>query len=274
MQISGRGKETFLFVNGIRVKRMIPLGSNVDLLPASCSPDPKIIMEISKSEVDLGITAIFLRRIGSQLHLTADSPKKLAILGWNSMWDIVLLSALLHCEAECNFQCSTPAEDFNASTILEITNYHLRGLSSSRLISESEAKWLEKHFTTARKMLDLQPFQNAIHALSSYRWHTLPSARLAILWSGIETLFEIESEIVFRLSLYTSRFLSPNNKANRSKVFNDVKRLYKQRSAAVHGSKIKGDSKAIVNESAQLLLMLVRRCVTTGSLPDVNQLAP
>ena len=98
--------------------------------------------------------------------------------------------------------------------------------------------------------------------------------QLAILWAGIEGLFEVNSEIVFRLSLYAARFLAPDNETERSQIFSDVKRLYKQRSAAVHGSKIKGDSNIGVEESARLLLRLIRKCIVCKSLPCIENLAP
>lgn len=276
MQIAGHEKETYLFINGISVKRTVRLGSKVELLPARCAPDPDAIIKLAQSEVDIGVCAIFLRQIGSQIRVTAKEPKALATLAWNTLWDIVLLGAQFNCEAVCNFQCDTPAENFHAGCRFDITNYHLRGLSNFpfRVISETEARWLENNFEQARKMLDLIPFRNAVHCLYSYKWHSMPNVRIAVLWSGIESLFGIESEIVFRLSLYAARFLSPNRKTKRVQIFNDVKRLYKQRSAAVHGSKIKVDPKQVVDESASLLLSLIKRCIIDGSLPIVDTLAP
>ena len=81
-------------------------------------------------------------------------------------------------------------------------------------------------------------------------------------------------KFVSRLSLYVARFLSPNRKTKRVQIFNDVNRLYKQRSAAVHGSKIKVEPNKAVDESASLLLSLIKRCIIKGSLPIVDTLAP
>jgi hypothetical protein len=98
--------------------------------------------------------------------------------------------------------------------------------------------------------------------------------RLAILWAGIEGLFGVESEIVFRLSLYIARYLFPNDEPMRSQTFNKVKQLYKQRSAAVHGSRVKGDVSTDVTDSALLLGQLVRKCVEARELPQTDRLAP
>jgi hypothetical protein len=102
----------------------------------------------------------------------------------------------------------------------------------------------------------------------------MPRARLAILWSGIEGLFGVDSEIVFRVSLYTARFLEPHDQAKQREVFERVKELYKLRSKAVHGSRMKGNAKEGVDESASLLRRLIRRCSELGSLPNIESLVP
>ncbi len=276
MRVSGRGNESFLFLNGLRVKRPIQLSEHVQLLPAKCDPQPDTIIRLSQSETDIGVAAIFLRQVGSQLRVEANSPKELAVRAWNSTWDAVLLGAITRSDVVCNFQCDAPAEKLGPDSHLEVTNYYLRGLGPDEphTLTEEDAAWIEQNFDVARKLLDNDQFRNAVHCLASFAWHSMPQARLAVLWSGIEGLFEVDSEIVFRLSLYIARFLEPHDKVKRSKLFADVKRLYKQRSAAVHGSRIKEDAKASIDESIELLLRLIRQCVTNKQLPQVDNLAP
>ena len=275
MQISGRGQETFLYLNGLGVCRPIRLTNDVELQPAHCSPLPDDIISVAKSEVDIGVISIFLRQVQSQLHITAPDAKALATLAWNSVWDGVLLSALYDCEAVCNFQCNKPAEEFSAQAALEITNYHLRGLTDTpRIIDEQEASWVETHFQQARSLLTSPAFQNAVHCLATYRWHAHPRARLALLWSGIEGLFNIDSELVFRLSLYTAEFLSPDDRDRTKDIFKNVKKLYKLRSSAVHGSEMKGDVGQAVVASVDLLQKLVRQCILTEGLPVGDDLVP
>jgi hypothetical protein len=76
------------------------------------------------------------------------------------------------------------------------------------------------------------------------------------------------------VSLYIARFLEPNDQAERSQLFAKVKQLYKQRSKAVHGAKIKGDIQSAVRESSDLLGRLIRRCAEMNQLPDTRSLAP
>src|SRR5687767_13856744 len=111
MRITGTGTETFLFLNGIRVHRPIHLGKDVDLLPAKCEPTPEYIMATATSEEDIGVMAIFLSDVSAQLRVKASGPESLAVAGWNSVWDGLLLSALFDCQAVCNFQSDRPAEE-------------------------------------------------------------------------------------------------------------------------------------------------------------------
>ncbi len=275
MRISGCGQETFLYLNGLGVRRALQLGDNIELLPAHCSPEPLDIIKVSKSEVDIGVASLFLRQVYSQLHITAGDSKALAIRAWNSLWDALLLGAIHNCDAVCNFQCDKPAEEFSAECRFEVTNYNLHGLTQTvHEIDEEEESWIEADFQTAKTLLDKSEFQGAVHCLATYRWHTHPRASLALLWSGIEGLFHIESELAFRLGLYTARFLAPSDEEAMKKTFSNVKKLYKQRSAAVHGSRIKGDMGQAVNATGQLLKTLLRRCIVTGDLPRVDELAP
>jgi hypothetical protein len=275
MRISGYDRETYFYLNGIGISKKLKLGDNIELLPANCSPNPSDIISVSKSEVDIGVISIFLRQVRSQFHIMAGNPKALVVIAWNSLWDALLLSALFDCEAVCNFQCDKPAEEFGADCKLEITNYHLRGLTDTiYAINDEDHAWIEQHFQTAKKLLNKPKFQNAVHCLATYRWHSLPRARLSLIWSGIEGLFDVETELVFRLSLYIARFLAPTNYDDMKTIFSNVKKLYTQRSSAVHGSKIKGEVEDAVNDSAELLRTLLKQCIIIGDLPRVDELAP
>lgn len=276
MQVSANDSETYLFLNGLEVTRPLRLSEYIQLLPAHCSPNPDDIIQVSKSEIALGIAVVFLRGVKSQLRIIANAPQELVARAWNAVWDALLLGAICQCEVMCNLQCDSPAEAFGPKSNLHVTNYHLRGLSGGKIhtVTEDEAVWIEKHIEKARSLMDNSAFQNAVHSLSSYYWHPHPKAQLAVLWSGIEGLFNIESELVFRISLYAARFLAPNDEAERRRVFSEVKRLYKQRSAAVHGSTLKGDSAQAVEDSTRLLLRIMKQCAELNSVPDIDKLAP
>lgn len=265
---------TYLYINGVRPTRSVPLTDHVELQPVECAPSPEFIARSAPSEIDIGVMAIFLPQVTAQLAISGGAPKDVAAEAWNSVWDAVLLSALFDCEAVCNFQSDQPADRVDQSKALRITNYHLRGLTSSgpRILSADECAWAETHLPSARALLETEKFQTAVHALASYRWNPHPRVRLAVLWAGIEALFGVDQELAFRLSLYTARFLAPADDGERQRIFAATKKLYRARSAAVHGSPLKAGSG--INDSAALLSALVRECVTRGSVPEPATLAP
>ncbi len=276
MPIIGRGTETYLLLTGISVSNTVHLVAHTELLPAVCELSPEQLAGMLKNHFEYAVALLVVPMIRSQLHLTAETPKKLAVLGWNAQWDCLLLSALFDRDVLWNLQSDKPVNEIGPGDSLNVTNSHLSGvnaLAAHELTTTDEA-WLKTHIEVARKLLGDQAFQTAVHSLASFHWHPHPRTRLALIWSGIEALFGIDSEVVFRVSLYSARFLAPNNESERLKIFADVKRLYKQRSAAVHGSRMKGDLQIAVRESADLLRRLIRRCVENKELPPVKALAP
>ncbi len=276
MGIVGKGNETYIYINGITISRNIVLGNGIILEPAKCSSSPDTIIKTSKSEIDMGIAILFLRQTSCQLHIKANNPKELATKAWNSQWDIILISALVNAASGFNIQCNVPAESFNSESQLNITNYHLKGFSKSKpyLLSEKESLFIENNIENARELLNNADFSNAISSLYSYIWHPHPRIQLAVLWSGIEGIFSISNELVFRLSLYIAQFLSPENKNKRREIFENVKTLYKIRSKAVHGEKIKGDTKKAIEGSIKLLKDLLWKIIEINEMPNPDNLIP
>jgi len=242
-------------------------------MPSSCSPTPDAIIEKSKSEVDMGVACIFLRSVSASLHITASTPKELAIKTWNSQWDAILLGALYDCEIGFNFQSDVAPEDFHQAGEFYVMNYAFKGLNSgqTRTLNNRDNDWLKNHYSSAWELMNEDRYQNAIHCLASYRWHSMPRAQLALLWSGIEGLFQIDYELSFRLSLYIAKYLAPRNQAKRRAIFNEVKKLYGLRSKAVHGGKLNSLSDA-VKSSVDLLRKLVVKSAEQRMLPDCDKL--
>ncbi len=275
MQIYASHSPTYLYVNGLSVPREIVLREGVSLLPACATFSPESIRTLDM-DMSFGVAVIFLSRITSQIKIVGELGEQFAIRVWNAGWDVMLVGAFFQREAVCNFECPDPAEKLGETSALKITNMHFRGLASGppAPLSESDVVWVEKHFEGGSKLMSDSRYSSAIHALSSYRWHSVPRAQIAVLWAGIEGLFEIDGELVFRISLYISRFLEPNDEIKRRELFHSVKRLYSSRSKAVHGATLKGSARDVVTESAQLLCRLIRCCAEAQSLPDVTKLAP
>jgi len=253
----------------------LELDKNILLRNAQCNPTPDETLKRSKNELEIGVSCLFLRSVTSCFQITAKDQKELAISTWNAQWDVLLLSAILNTEIGFNFESDVKPDDIEKAEYFRVSNYHLKGLISGKPynLKKSDYKWLENYFKSAKNLMDLDAYNNAVHCLFSYRWHSMSRVQLVILWSGIEGLFGIDYELSFRLSLYISKYLSPRNKAKQKEIFDTIKSLYRTRSKAIHGAKLKKGEEA-VSLSVSFLHKLIRKCAETGHLPIVEELVP
>lgn len=266
------GKETYLYLTGLEVTQEIPLASNKVLLPVKLKFPLEKVLKLLKDDVDFAIAILNSKSILSQLKIIADGSESLAKTTWNAQWDAFLLSAIFNCQSIANIQCTCPIEEITDDTYIQITNYHLRGvLTPPYMITQENSNWLSQYFKNALSLLSYESFETAIHSMATYKWHSVPRIQLAILWAGIESLFNISSELVFRISLYAANFLTDRKDEARS-IFKEVNDLYKARSSAVHGGKIKGDAIVLVEKSAGLLNKLILKCIEINGLPVVQEL--
>jgi hypothetical protein len=277
MQVVGIGNTTYILLSGLEVPTDIAISENIKLLPADTSHlDLATAISTCSCPDDIAVVTAFIPRITAQLKIFAPTTKDLATLAWNSSWDALLLSAIFQTEIGFNLQSDTEASLISAKSHLRATNYHMYGLTQAQpyKLNADDVAWITEHFHGARQLLDNEKFQTAVHCLASYRWHTMPRIKMAVLWAGIEGMFGANSEIRFRISLYIARFLHPIDADARKAKFETVKKLYNSRSSAVHGSKIKGDLTQAVEDSAGLLKNLIRQSLTNKAIPIEDELVP
>lgn len=273
MQMIGCGTETYLYVNGISTSKEIMLHDDVVLIPVTANFHYKKVSKLLKSDVDFAIASVSGRSIGSQIRIREANSKELACVAWNAIWDCLLLGALFRCEVMVNMQCDKPVEQLKSAAYVYITNYQFRALLATPYqLTIEDGEWIRSYYSAAYELLKKDTFETAVHAMASYKWHSMPRVQLAILWSGIEALFEVSTEISFRISLYVANFLAGEDVVGAERIFHKTKKLYASRSAAVHGGKIKGDLHDLVEESAMLLNRIIRRCAELGTLPDTKNL--
>jgi hypothetical protein len=265
----------YIYLNGISLKREVDLGDNVRLLPAHCDIPYSKIGKWLHNEYEAGIAIAFLNRVSSCLCIQEKDSKQLAIKTWNSMWRAITIGALLNVEIGFNFQSDKPPQEIHKARHFGILNYQFGGLNTFLIqaLKEKDLKFLENYYSKAYSLLDNDRYQLAIHSLWSYRWHSMPRAQLAILWGGIEGLFNIDYELRFRLSQYISRYLYKTRCEGQIELYESVKKLYDIRSRAVHGGKLKNEGQAL-RDTVKLLNLLVLKIAEEGSLPDISKLAP
>lgn len=277
MKVVGHHGESYIFLTGIEIEDAISLGEGVDLTPADTSHiDIHSALAACNSQADIPSIVSFIPLITAQFKINAKNPKQSSILAWNATWDAILLSAILNSEICFNIQSDTNANLINSKSSLRSITHFMHGYPGSKphKVTPEERIWIIENFDNARNLLGNERFRTAIHCLATYRWHSLPRIKLAVIWSGIESIFGIQSEIRFRLSINIARFLHLNNEENRKSIFDSVKNLYTIRSKAVHGEKLKSDISNIVTESSELLRTIIIKSIEQRSIPDENLLIP
>lgn len=266
--------QSYLFLHGLTVPRSVKLNDAMVLQPASGVLSPEEAIRIANSYEEAAVYLLLLPRVSCELKVVAEDGLTLAGAVWNAGWYSLLLGAVFACRVSHCVESKSAAADVTLDSALRVTHYHLHGWRHApKEISEDECDWLERKFPTAERLLSQSgAFTNAVHCLSSYWWHPHPRPQLALLWAGIESLFELDSELSFRLSLFAAKFLEPIDRPSARVVFNQVKQLYKARSKAVHGAEIKGDSENLIADSASLLHRLIRQCIDLDTLPKGDEL--
>lgn len=277
MQIIGTHTTTYLLLSGIVPPRNLKLSKWIELQPGECSQlDFSTALSLCRSPDDIPVLVAFIPRITAQLKVSTETIEQTTKIAWNSAWDAILLSAFFQTEISFSLQSDVSASEIDSSSTVLAINYQMRGLmnTSPYVLNEDEAEWLSGNFYKAQKLLDNDRYQTAIHCLATYRWHTMPRVQMAILWAGIEAIFGASSEIRFRISLYIARFLYPDDVKGQTQMFAAVKKLYNTRSAAVHGSKIKGNVSKAIEDSADILCKLLIQCTNINSMPIESELVP
>lgn len=132
-------------------------------------------------------------------------------------------------------------------------------------LNETDAAWIRSHFDTFNRLASQdEAFRFALEAAIDWRFAKEPRSAVARLWGGIEALFGINSELVYRISLYSACLLAERGEARKQK-FEEVKRLYGLRSKVVHGEKLAEEKiSQAMSESYHLLRDLLLIAVERG----------
>lgn len=261
---------SYLYLMGLAIDEELPLMQHLSLLPAKCKVTPDDMIDLvmrygSQNETDLGVLIAVLRKTTAQLRVVGRG-KELAARVWNAQSAIVLLSALLNCELYWHIQSDSRVEDFSSIAAINVVlSSRMFIPRESKVVSDSEKQWLKQYYRNAWELLENERFATAVNSLWSYRQSLRPSIQMAIIWSGIESLFGVQNELVFRISTFAALFLGEGKQKQR-----EIKKLYNARSKAVHEGKQPPES--CVSDSAELLQALILKCVERNHLPNEDSL--
>lgn len=142
----------------------------------------------------------------------------------------------------------------------------------TRLVQREDLEWVFENITRFASLLKNPKFRLAVEALSTYHFQSSKRLMVAHLWSGIEALFEIQSELRFRLATIIASILEPRGD-KRVDLYRKTKKLYDVRSKAVHGSVI-DNSKLLthIQDTRQLLSLIICKFTELNHVPNEEEL--
>ena len=150
-----------------------------------------------------------------------------------------------------------------------LLDYHLKLLLPKQIKTEpldvAEANWCQEHFEEFNRLAHGEErFRFALEAAVDWRYAKDPRASIARIWAGIESLFGINAELVYRVSLFASTIMAERGAA-RVDAYRRAKSIYGIRSKAVHGEPL-SDAKLTsgLHDSFEILRTILLDCVSRG----------
>ncbi len=108
-------------------------------------------------------------------------------------------------------------------------------LEDPKIVNKDDLNWVIDNLSAFQQLHATMPaYALAVDSLCQHSHQGSVRMAAAMLWSGIEALFGLQSEINFRLALYVAGFLEDIGPARLS-MFSAVKTEYNTRSKIVHG---------------------------------------
>ena len=128
-----------------------------------------------------------------------------------------------------------------------------------KLIQRDDVAWVEERLEPAVKLSVTSPTFNMALGISVESRFQGPRTAIAAIWGGIEAILGVDQELSFRISHYLSHILSddPRTRSQRKAA---IRKLYSQRSKAVHGVGMKeADLERVRSESWELLSQVLQQ---------------
>lgn len=152
-----------------------------------------------------------------------------------------------------------------------LLDYHLKCFtvrnSRNDPINDADALWIEQNFDRVNQLAaESEKFRLALESAIDWRFAKEPRSAVARLWVGIEALFGIKAEQVYRIAAYSASLLSGRG-AERVAIFSRVKKLYNTRSKIVHGESLPDEQISdAMSDSFYLLKDLLVLLISRGNL--------
>ncbi|MGD0156850.1 MAG: hypothetical protein ABSB50_12175 [Terracidiphilus sp.] len=196
--------------------------------------------------------------------------EELAAKTWNSLWFFPLLAIACQCPCTSLYSWSG-SQKVHFAVAAPHTAFRIP--ESPIQASGDQLAWARTNLPNFEAIQKVGTFTTALmsyinsHHLFGYK------PRIMQLWSGIECLFMVSSEISRTLAMYSALLLEEGDANLRYKCFKEIKKDYGIRSKVVHGT-IENDDilKEAYARASKLLARLLLRCVELSRVPTIEEL--
>jgi len=136
-------------------------------------------------------------------------------------------------------------------------------------ISDDDIDWIYTNYDKFNRLCaESERFYFSLKAAVDWRFSENIRTAISRIWAGIESILELKSETVYRLSIITSALLKSRG-CERIDFYKKIKKLYDVRSKAVHGARI-SDKKLhrALDDSFDILSSILVLCIERGKTLD------
>ncbi|OKP85952.1 hypothetical protein A3842_07145 [Paenibacillus sp. P3E] len=138
-------------------------------------------------------------------------------------------------------------------------------------VSIDDVVWVKNNFANFANLLSDTRFRTAIDSLTTHHLQHNSRMTIALLWSGIEAIFGIQSELRFRLSAQIASLLETRG-SYRYELHQKIKKLYDVRSKVVHGSSITEEKiQEHIIEVRGLLSRIITYFIESKQIMTINE---
>ncbi len=133
-------------------------------------------------------------------------------------------------------------------------------------ISDDDIDWVYANYDKFNRLCaESERFYFSLKAAVDWRFSEDLRTAISRIWAGIESILELKSETVYRLSTITASLLKPRGD-ERIDFYKKTKKLYDVRSKAVHGGRISDEKlHRALDDSFDILSSILMLCIERGS---------
>ena len=256
---------------GISVTQALELSPGVVLRPSPPKHEAEVVAEGCESLQEYA-AILSMTEFATFFIEVADEPggSALAARTWNSLWLFHLLA--LACKRPCDaLYCWSGSSKIQFSLVTP--HVVSREQPTSVLAAIEQLEWARTNIDSFHSLMSDPKFITSLlsytnsHHLFGYR------PRIMQMWSGIESLFNVSSEISRTVALYSSLMLEKENVDARYACFKRIKKDYDARSRVVHGG-VSNESalEEAYRRASEILAALLARCVELARVPTPEEL--